>query len=161
MAPAFLSRFNFLKIPIDNGIKFRNKPLLGKNKTYRGLIGGIVFSIIVALIQSYLYKQGYFHSISLIDYTSINPFLLGFLMGFGAMFGDLVESVFKRQINIKPGKPLYFLDQTDWIIGSTLFLMLVYVPDLLIVLASLLLGFIFHIIVKNMGYYLKLEKSRW
>ena len=161
MAPAFLSRFNFLKIPIDNGIKFRNKPLLGKNKTYKGLIGGIVFSIIITLIQYYLYNLGYFHSISLIDYNLINPILLGFLMGFGAMFGDLVESFFKRQINIKPGKPLYFLDQTDWIIGSTFFLMLVYVPDLLTFLVTLLLGFILHLLVKNMGYYLKLEKSRW
>jgi CDP-2,3-bis-(O-geranylgeranyl)-sn-glycerol synthase len=161
MAPALFSKIKFLKYPIDCNLKFMGKPLLGKNKTLKGLIMGLFMAILIALIQTYLFKQGYFQSISLIDYNKINPLLFGFIIGLGAVVGDLVESFFKRRIGLKPGQPLYFFDQTDWIIGSIIFTLPYYVPSLLMICITLLLGFLLHIIIKNIGFFLKLEKVRW
>lgn len=108
MAPALFSKIKFFQKPIDFNIKFMGKPLLGKNKTFKGIITGLFLAILITLIQTILFKQGHFQNISLIDYSKINFLFFGFLMGFGAICGDLIESFFKRRINLKPGQPLFF-----------------------------------------------------
>ncbi len=92
--------------PIDRGKSFIDgRPILGKGKTVRGLCVGITTAIIMAVIQS------------LFKYT-FNPLLFGFLMGSGAMLGDMVKSFFKRRLNIESGKPLPLFDQLDFIAGA-------------------------------------------
>ena len=161
MAPAFLSRVNYFNYPIDNGIKFNNKPLLGKNKTYRGVIGGIIFSIIVSYIQYILYINNIFREINLVNYDLINPLFLGLLMGFGAIMGDLFESLIKRQLNFKPGESFYFFDQTDWVIGTIIVSIPFFNLNIIFISLSMIMFFLLHILIKHLGYYLKLEKSKW
>ncbi|MBU7013577.1 MAG: CDP-2,3-bis-(O-geranylgeranyl)-sn-glycerol synthase [Theionarchaea archaeon] len=92
--------------PIDGGRTFVDgNPFLGKGKTVRGLAVGILSAIIVASIQSVM------------EYT-FNPVIFGFLMGSGAMLGDMVKSFFKRRLNIQSGRPLPLLDQLDFVIGA-------------------------------------------
>ena len=50
MAPVLTKdMLKFFAIPIDRGIKFRKKPLLGKNKTLRGVIMAVLFGIVIIL----------------------------------------------------------------------------------------------------------------
>src|SRR3989338_4373806 len=94
MTPVFAMRaFPRWTTPIDYGMTLAGKPLLGKNKTWRGLISGVVVAVVVAGIQSTL--------------TPNYPYWLvwGFLIGFGALLGDAVKSFFKRRMGIPPGKP--------------------------------------------------------
>src|SRR5690242_15016556 len=78
-----------LGFPLDCYTTFRNKRLFGSHKTVRGLISGIVVGVLTAYLQVFLYVQiPLIRSFVSIDYTAINPFLLGLLASLGALTGD-------------------------------------------------------------------------
>ncbi len=123
MVPVLVTRVPILKNynqPIDGGIKFRSIPLFGSHKTWRGLFSGIIIAIFVLWLQVILYDHiSFFKSVSNgIAYNHLSIFGLGFLFGLGALGGDIIESFFKRQLNILPGKSLFPFDQIDYIIGG-------------------------------------------
>ncbi len=105
-----------LASPIDANKTFRNRAILGKNKTWRGLITGTVSGALIALVQFYL---PFFDEIKM-DTVS-TTLLFGAAAGFGALFGDAIASIIKRQSNIPSGKPFIPLDQIDYILGFILF----------------------------------------
>ena len=63
MAPVLVKKVNLLAYPIDFNAKLKNKPLLGKNKTFRGLFFGIAFSMAISYIQYLLYGTSFFRSV--------------------------------------------------------------------------------------------------
>lgn len=137
------------------GKKFRKKRILGKSKTWRGILVGVLTGIIIVCIQKYLLPNV---SFALIDYSEVNALLLGFLMGAGALIGDLVESFFKRQVGIKPGKPWIPFDQTDWVFGSIIFSMIYVELDLKSILIAIVILGILHPTANSIGYLLKLRE---
>jgi len=159
MAPVIVKKINILVFPIDFNKKINNKPILGKNKTFRGLTFGIIFAVIIAYLQFLLYKNEFFRQISFIDYQ--NWLLFGFLMGFGALTGDLAKSFFKRWLGIKPGTKFVPLDQTDFVVGALVFIIPIFDLTLKIFIASLLLSFVLHVIVNHLAFYLKIRKEKW
>ncbi len=162
MAPVFASRFiKKFNTPIDFGKKINGKPIFGKNKTYKGLIFGTFVGIFISFIQFLLFKLDVFREISFLNYTFKNFYIIGFLLGFGALFGDLVESFFKRRVGIKPGKSWVPFDQIDYVLGAIIFLLPIYEVSLKMFLTILIISFFLHIIANQIGYYLKLEKTRW
>jgi CDP-2,3-bis-(O-geranylgeranyl)-sn-glycerol synthase len=84
---------------IDMGTKFiDSEPIFGKNKTTRGLLGGMLSGGLVGLILS----QG----------------LQGFVMAAGALVGDLLGAFIKRRFKLEPGQPFPLLDQYDFVVGA-------------------------------------------
>lgn len=77
---ASLSRFTgFSATPVDFGRTWRGKPLFGANKTWRGLVAGAIIGQAVYTVQIYLYHLGFFHKLSMLDYTK-HLFFLGALL---------------------------------------------------------------------------------
>ena len=142
--------------PIDFG-----KNIFGNHKTYRGLISGILFAILVIYIQRYLANINFFNEISILDYSKINLLLYGFLLGFGTMFGDLIKSFFKRRLSIKPGSIFIPFDQIDYVIGAYLFLAIIYFPGWKFFGVSLVISFFGNLIINQFGYLLKIREKRW
>jgi len=109
--------------PMDLGKTFRGVRVLGDNKTFRGLLSGMIMGLIVASVQMILFSQ--FTSIDSftmdIDYSSPIVLLMGISMGFGVLLGDAVESFFKRQAGVAPGKSWVPFDQIDFIAGGLVF----------------------------------------
>ena len=126
MAPVIFQFIPFLNQPIDAGRSYKGARVLGKGKTWRGLILGTLSAIAIVYIQRALFSYDLFHQISLVDYSSVNWVLLGFLLGFGALLGDIVKSFFKRRLKVKSGQPWVPFDQIDFIIGAGLFCSFVY-----------------------------------
>ena len=155
------NHFKKLAIPVDFNWKFRGKPVFGKHKTYRGFIFGIAASLIIIYLQGHIYQFEFFRNLSFIDYTNENLFLVGFLVGFGVLFGDLVESFFKRRLNIAPGKPFVPWDQLDAIVGGLVFVSFVYLPPWHVVVTIIVVGVLTHILFRHLGYYLNFEKTKW
>lgn len=154
MGPVLFKWLSFLNYPIDFNKKFRKKPIFGKNKTFRGFFVGIILAIVFVHLQD-LVIGGY--------YDLFNPYLyiVGFLLGFGALFGDLVASFFKRQLNIKPGKPLVPFDQLDWVAGALVFVSF-YVPlSWITVITGLILFGLLHPLINLVGYALKIKKNKF
>lgn len=161
---AFMSgKYPFLKkysYPVDFGIKFRGKRLLGDNKTIRGFIFGILGAIGIIYLQIYLYKiSPSLQKTIPIDYNTINPIIFGFLSGFGAMLGDAVKSFFKRQIGVPPGQSWFPFDQIDYILGGILFTALYIRLDITQYVILFFVWFLLHPLTTLIGYILKLKDS--
>ena len=159
MAPVIFKRISFLSYPVDFNKKLGNKPIFGKNKTFRGFFFGIIIAVIISYIQFLLYQTVSFGNISFFNYS--NWIAFGILMGFGALFGDLVKSFFKRRAGINPGDKLIPFDQTDFVIGGLIFVIPVISLTWKIFLTCLILSFILHIIVNHIAFYLKIRNEKW
>ena len=152
MSPVFAKKLGILKLlakPI-------NKKWLGKNKTYRGFVTGIIAAIIVVYLQTIFYQ-----SWSIIPYQEINPFLLGTLIGFGTLFGDAVESFFKRRLKIAPGRPFLPFDQLDSVAGALLFIYILHPLSLNMIIFSLIITFVLTLFSNSIGYLLKIKDVWW
>jgi CDP-2,3-bis-(O-geranylgeranyl)-sn-glycerol synthase len=125
LAPILAAKAPFLKgwnQPIDGGRIFRGKRLLGSNKTWRGLVCGVIAGSLAFWIQTVLFA----HSQTIrnlsepLNYNDNMLLFLGPLMGFGALSGDAVKSFFKRQFDVDSGRSWLPWDQVDYIIGGLL-----------------------------------------
>ena len=161
-SPVLFKKVNFLNYPIDFKRTWNNKRILGNNKTFRGFFFGILIAIILVFVQTYLYLNfNYFKSISLLDYNIINPLILGFLTGFGVLFGDAVESLVKRRLNIPPSSRFIPWDQIDFLVGYLIFVSFVFTPPIKVVIFLLLIVPIIHIFFNHLWYWLGIEKTKW
>ena len=159
MAPVIVKRVNLFVFPIDFNKELSNNPIFGKNKTFRGFIFGIAFSIVISGLQFLLHRFDVFRNISF--FNSQNWLLFGFLMGLGALTGDLVKSFFKRRIGIKPGDKFVPFDQIDFVVGALIFIMPIFDLTLKIFVVSLLLSFVLHISVNHIAFYLGVRNEKW
>lgn len=92
---------------------------ISPNKTWEGTIGGIVFTCLVGFLFS-------IHSANFED--TLFWIVGGFVVALGSIFGDLIESLFKRSLNIKDSGTLLpghggILDRFDAVIFATPFFM--------------------------------------
>ena len=146
-------------VPIDFGKKIGKKRIFGNNKTIRGVIFAVLFSIAFAYLQFLLYRYTLFRALSFFDY-SVKWLYAGLLMGFGVMFGDLVNSFIKRRIGLKPGKPFIPWDQINSVVGALIFILPVYVPSILTVITLVVMAFCLHIGFNLLGYFMNLKKTK-
>lgn len=161
MAPSIFRKVNFLAVPMDFNKKWKGKPITGNHKTWRGLFFGLIASVLIAWLQTYLYKFPYFKALSFIDYTQFNFIILGILVGLGVILGDAGESIIKRRLNIPPGGRFFPWDQIDSLIGGLLFISILYVPPLKVIITLFALAIILHVSVKRIGYWLKIDDKKW
>lgn len=153
MSPVFFSKVNFLNKPVDFGKKIKGKRIFGDNKTYRGFFFGAIIAIIVAFIQIWIPINTPY------QITLQNFWYVGFLLGFGALFGDLVESFIKRRMGLAPGKPWIPFDEIDHIIGALIAISLIFSMPLLSVIWVIVLTTPIHITINVIAYFLKLRKD--
>jgi len=156
MAPV-LGRW-FLKslaVPIDGGRSWDGRRLLGDHKTWRGLLFGVVGGIGTAFLQSRWTPEG----LAIIDYAQWLP--LGFLLGFGALFGDALKSFVKRRMDIDPGERWIPFDQLDFVVGSLAFTSVVYFPGWIGCIIIAVVTFVLSIVVNEAAYRLGIRGSRW
>ncbi len=140
--------------PIDGGLKFRGRPVLGSHKTWGGTLMGILAGILAAFIQHLLSPS--FSMLELVDYSDWA--VIGLLLGAGAIIGDLVKSFLKRQLNIKPGQTWVPFDELDFIIGALVFLSPYYFAGWINTFLILAVAFIGHILINLIGFYLHIRK---
>lgn len=160
MAPDIFKKVNLLLFPVDFNKTWKGKPIFGSHKTWGGLLYACLAGILTFLLQRYLFKFDFFNQLSIIDYSSTSLFL-GFLLGFGAIFGDLIESFLKRRASIEPGKPWIPFDQLDFVLGALLFSLIATILPWRYYLIILIISPILHVIFDHLGYYLKIRKSKW
>ena len=116
MSPAYLANTIAVltggKYPIDQGkLHSDGNRILGDGKTWSGLIGGTIGGMIlgyglIVFIHEYI---GEFLNLSIL-----------FLLSFGALFGDMTASFYKRRQNLQRGDKFALLDMYDFIFMSLL-----------------------------------------
>ncbi len=162
-APVFAKAIPSLKTleyPMDFHRMFRGKRIFGSHKTFRGLVAGIIVSIAIVLLQQYFYSQSpWLRQWVAVDYTQINPLIFGILCALGALLGDAVESFFKRQIGVKPGKAWFPFDQLDYIIGGMIFTAFYHVLPFSVYVWIVVIWFGLHLLSTWIGYIVGLKDS--
>ena len=128
--------------PIDLGKKFFDgNPILGKGKTIRGFLLGVIAGTIIGFLEGNL--------------------VLGLLLSIGALLGDLTGSFLKRRIGIKRGQPAWGLDQLGFVVGAIALASILEIPNLKVIAIILIITPVIHISANYCAYKLKLKKVPW
>jgi CDP-2,3-bis-(O-geranylgeranyl)-sn-glycerol synthase len=165
MAPAYLANTIAVltggKYPIDQGKLYSDgNRILGDGKTWSGLFGGTIGGMVVG------YGLALFT-----DYYIWGPkaFSIFFLLSFGALFGDMTASFYKRRLNLQRGDKFALLDMYDFIFMSLL-LCLIFQRDWLLswildgwvpLFTILVLTPFLHRGVNIIGYKLGVKNEPW
>lgn len=140
---------------IDFGKNFIDKqPLFGKGKTWIGFFSGIAVGTIGATAAFFAFPE------QALNFNS-NYLLLGFLISFGALFGDLAGSFVKRRLLIQQGSPSLGLDQLDFVVGAYVFALIFYIPSTFEILFVAVFTVITHISTNYLAFKLGLKKVPW
>ena len=153
MAPEFVKKIPLLNYPVW-------EREFGTNKTWRGLVVASLMGVLIFSLQKYLFKFGFFYNLSIIDYADFS-LIFGFLLGFGAILGDLVKSYFKRKYGFKPGQSWKPWDQLDFVIGALVLSWLMFVPGIEVVVTLLVVSPFLHMLICYIGYSLGIKKNKF
>jgi CDP-2,3-bis-(O-geranylgeranyl)-sn-glycerol synthase len=146
----------FLATPIDFNVCVAGKPLLGTHKTWRGLVAGVVGGIAVAGLQALLAPTMF----DIVDYQT-SWFVIGTLLGLGAIVGDSIKSLFKRRVGIVEGSPWVPFDQVDFSIGALLFCAPLVWPGWPLAVAAVAVYGLGHVLVAHIGFWSGMRKEKW
>ena len=158
--------------PIDGGKNFMDgNRLFGENKTWKGLLGYVVFNTFFFVLWGLLCKAASWESLNFFyaghDNTVSFNLFVGVLLGLAYSLFELPNSFLKRRLGITPGKTLkglskaffVFLDQADSIFGCALVVWLFYDLGILLYLLYVLIGAVTHIIFNMLLYFAGMRKN--
>jgi len=143
--------------PLDGNRKFRGKRLLGDGKTWEGTIGGIIFGILVGVLQVSFQKDLAFLNLGLPAITM--PLVVALCLG--TMAGDVIGSFAKRRAEIKRGDPAPLLDQEGFLVAAFVIASFVYSLQSGIVIMLLIVTPPIHWFGNIIGFYTKFKKTPW
>ncbi|MEN2999001.1 MAG: CDP-2,3-bis-(O-geranylgeranyl)-sn-glycerol synthase [Acidilobaceae archaeon] len=136
------------KMPIDMGINFVDgRRLLGRGKTWEGLLAGILAGTFTGALLSVLHSDMWW---------------VGFTVSVGAMAGDIAASFLKRRLNMESGDPAPLLDQLNYYIGAVVALYLAgyqFTLPVLLVLAAI--AGALHLLANVLAFILGLKEHPW
>ena len=158
--------------PIDFGKNFVDgKRLFGDNKTWKGMLGYILFNTLFAVLWGFACQGGALKDLNFFYQYHENtiPFnlLIGVLLGLGYSIFELPNSFLKRRLDITPGKSIsgfwkvffIFLDQADSVFGVALVVWFFYPLGILLYLLYVLVGAATHLLLNMMLYFMHLRKN--
>ena len=163
--------FQSHKKPLDGGKTVNGKRLFGDNKTWIGLISMIFSCMLSTVLWGVILKITGKTSASdlylLHDNTVLFNAAVGFVVGLVYELCELPNSFLKRQVDIQPGlsgagiKGFFFfiLDQIDATIGLGLVIKLISDIPWSMVVAYILVGGVFHLLLDMILYVVGLRKN--
>jgi CDP-2,3-bis-(O-geranylgeranyl)-sn-glycerol synthase len=142
--------------PIDGGLSLKDgQRIFGENKSWEGFTAGVASGALVGLLYSMIFNN-------------ISWVIIGFLMGLGAMSGDLLNSFVKRRLKIRPSEPFIPWDQLSFLYIAFLFVYPVEiintsVPKITLVdlATATYLVLILHPLTNLIAYWLRLKDKPW
>ena len=158
--------------PIDFGKNFVDgKRLFGDNKTWKGMLGYILFNMLFSVLWGFACQGGALHDLNFFyqNHENTIPFnlLIGVLLGLGYSLFELPNSFLKRRLDITPGKSVsgfwkvffIFLDQADSVFGVALVVWMFYPLGIGLYLLYVLVGAATHLFMNMMLYFMHLRKN--
>jgi phosphatidate cytidylyltransferase len=98
--------------------KHKLAPIISPKKSWEGLLGGVIFCGVVNIVWL-IFSKG--HINNSVPLTAAHALVLSFLFPIVGTLGDLVESMFKRAVNVKDSNTMVYglggiLDMIDSIL---------------------------------------------
>jgi CDP-2,3-bis-(O-geranylgeranyl)-sn-glycerol synthase len=136
IAPVVVAKLNWFS-PLNRPM---NAQLLGPNKTWRGLVLGLLFGSITGFLLGH-------------------GAVIGAALGAGALAGDAAKSFFKRRLHIAPGKAWPVFDQIDFVIGALFVASIFFSLTLLHILTAIIIFGSLSWLSSLIGLKLKIKSS--
>lgn len=150
------------RLPLDGGLTWRGRRLLGDNKTVRGAVVMVAAtSLASGLVGLALGGNG--PAARDLAPAAAHPLAWGALLGAGYVVGELPNSFLKRQLDVAPGaaargplRPLFWtVDQCDSLVGVLAAASLVAMPPLALCAVLVVVTIVVHplaaLIMKQLG----------
>jgi len=161
-----LDALRSLDIPLDAARTWRGRPLLGRNKTWRGVVVMSLASALVMHAQAALARRSpAVARITAVDFARVNPLAGGAIYGLGYVIGELPNSFVKRQLGIGPGvrsdrwaRLQYVTDQLDSVVGCLLALRTFHRPTRGEFIGALALGAGLHVAIDASLYLIGVKR---
>jgi CDP-2,3-bis-(O-geranylgeranyl)-sn-glycerol synthase len=148
--------------PIDLGKNWNDRNrIFGNGKTFEGFAFGLFTGFLVGALEAYLYPELNAYAMQFNVTLPLITLFIGFMISFGALFGDLAGSFIKRRLGLKRGADVPLLDQWNFIIGATLFAMWFTEITVWMFLIMLLITPVVHRIANIVAYKIKIKKEPW
>jgi hypothetical protein len=149
-----------LAVPIDNGARWRGRPVFGANKTWRGIVLMTGLTALASGTQAALVRRCRWTSaLEVLQSARVNACLAGALCGLAYCLAELPNSFVKRQLDIAPGaratrasRLQYVADQADSVAGCLLALRLLYRAAASELFTAFALGMTIHIGIDQLIY---------
>ena len=144
--------------PIDAGRRWRGRPVLGSNKTWRGFVVMPMATAITVASQQALVTRTR-HSAALVPLRrgAPPPWIVGAICGAAYVVAELPNSFVKRRLGIAPGTSApraraaqYAVDQLDSVVGCAIAIRMLYRIETVDAAASALLGAGCHVAVERL-----------
>lgn len=141
------------RMPVDGGLTWRGRRLLGDNKSVRGVILMISATTLCAVVQGLLESHvEWARALSLPGAGRLDPVRWGLLLGTGYVVGELPNSFIKRQLDVAPGgaangwlgPTFWVIDQVDSLIGVLVSMRNAWVPPLDVVVLLFAIALTLH-----------------
>ena len=145
---------SFAAVPIDMGAKLSGKPLLGRKKTWRGILTMTVLTSVFTPFIFVLFAPS----------VLLNHFISGAVIGLFYALGELPNSFLKRRFDIpestcgkgKIGALFKIIDHFDSVTAASLSLFIVYSPSVELIVYLIATGaglhYVLDIILHKRGY---------
>jgi len=149
------------KTPIDFGAKLPDgNRLLGKGKTYRGLLAGVVSGTLVAIILAMIVPNLFIPAAA-----QNQKYLVGFALSLGAMLGDIIGSFIKRRRGMKQSQESFLMDKVAFLITALIIAFPFYSPAISLnaidIILLLIITFVLHKFFNWIAFETKLKKVPW
>lgn len=149
------------RTPIDGGKLWRGKRIFGDGKTWEGSIIGITVAIFISSMMGLaFYFLPWNLSPTRLQIAPMGP-LTGFMIGLGAISGDIFKSFFKRRLGFQRGRSMPIVDQLDFIIFSFLFASIVVPLKITWLIMLVVVTPLFHLSANYMGFLMGIKKEPW
>lgn len=143
--------------PIDAGRRWRGRPLLGSNKTWRGfVVMPAATAITVAAQQALAGRSRRVSALAPFARGAPPAWIVGAICGAAYVLAELPNSFVKRRLGIAPGTSAsraraaqYVVDQLDSVAACAVAIRVFYRIDAADAGASALLGAAFHVAVER------------
>lgn len=143
--------------PIDAGRRWRGRPMLGGNKTWRGfVVMPAATAVTIAAQQTLVSGSRRLAALAPLARGAPPAWIVGAICGAAYVVAELPNSFVKRRLGIAAGTSApraraaqYVVDQLDSVIGCAIAVRVFYRIDTADAAASALLGAAFHVAVER------------
>lgn len=147
--------------PMDLNKSLGKNRIFGNGKTFEGFGLGLLAGFLIGALETFLFPSLNSYAAQYgVQLPTIN-LLVGFLIAFGALCGDLAGSFIKRRFGLNRGADVPLLDQWNFIIGATIFVYFFTQITVWMFLIMLLITPIMHRTANFIAFKIKIKKEPW
>ncbi len=153
----FIPGFREMTMPVDIGMKLNGIRLIGDHKNVGSFIFGVLFGTNIGIFKT-IYLDQFFSGSLLLQLSVAQNIFMYTLISLGALTGDLIKSIIKRQLK-RPEHTMWIpFDEIDHTTASLLLAKIFFPIAWMDILGIIVIIFFLHLATNVLGYQIKVKE---